>query len=531
VRADDGAGHIFSTLSKADGTYEIDVNGGVSYTITAVKEGWYDSASSGPLAVAKFTAVSQNMQLGPLSAHDAQWVGAVPGGGYRGTGSNVSCCAVVYRQSAMGNITANPPVIERNGMAYQYYIGDKKWSTSQSGIQVWQRDSDPYPAEGDMVLVEGTYTIDNGGNEGYISPSRAPKILSSGNAILNQPVKFYANMHGNIKGLPVTCTAKVVVVDNPYYSPGVNPPTATRRSYLAVEVPYSATDATAHRMTIQIDTAASVACYMPAVGQTVVITGVLGSVDDPWGMDVAVDRYEYPYDCIKVARPTDIYPAEISINDWGQIRGLADGIQITYAGSAESPAVVTWVDWSTFGSKFYLEDVNRTCGIKTIGGDTAQFFAQGVNQALTNVVGKLGQDATTGERTLTLIAPAPYGEAFANPIPPYYVSNRQLGGKTIGAYTGVTAGVGPANVGLLMRTSGLVTQASGTTFYVSDGGYCVNDTAGAAAGIKLVSINGLPSQGQVVAVTGVLSTEKSPSGAIIPVLLVRDFATDVQAAN
>lgn len=67
----------------------------------------------------------------------------------------------------------------------------------------------------------------------------------------------------------------------------------------------------------------------------------------------------------------------------------------------------------------------------------------------------------------------------ADTIAPLSMSNRSLGGRDLNQYTfGVVGGVGPNNIGLLVKTWGKVTYVDTTAqyFYIDDGSHLVDGT-------------------------------------------------------
>ncbi len=84
---------------------------------------------------------------------------------------------------------------------------------------------------------------------------------------------------------------------------------------------------------------------------------------------------------------------------------------------------------------------------------------------------------------------------------------------------GVAGGIGPCNIGLLVRTTGLVTSVSASGFTMTDG-------SGADVRVTAPS-SGIPSVGAYVAVTAPCSCFISADGSLLPVLDVR-FSSDVQ---
>ncbi len=71
------------------------------------------------------------------------------------------------------------------------------------------------------------------------------------------------------------------------------------------------------------------------------------------------------------------------------------------------------------------------------------------------------------------------GAAVADTVAPLVMSNRSLGGTDLNQYTlGVAGGIGPNNIGLLIKTWGKVTYVNSAEeyFYIDDGANMVDGT-------------------------------------------------------
>lgn len=118
-------------------------------------------------------------------------------------------------------------------------------------------------------------------------------------------------------------------------------------------------------------------------------------------------------------------------------------------------------------------------------------------------------------------------------IPPLAMNNATLGGGALNQYTpGVEGGIGLNNIGLLVRTWGIVTappNLSEMCFYINDGSNL--DDGSGNIGIRVsykdlasgVTINP-PSQGDFVSVTGISSTwlQTGTTDVYRPMLLPRN---------
>ena len=152
------------------------------------------------------------------------------------------------------------------------------------------------------------------------------------------------------------------------------------------------------------------------------------------------------------------------------------------------------------GSEFYIEELNRSSGIRVIS-------AQPVEEGhVVTVVGDLTTDC--GERSIGSPSISVIGQAL-QPIQPVGMPNWALGGGDFTPNTrGVSGGRGLRNVGLFVRTWGRVTYVGGNFFYIDDGS-ALDDGSG-HIGVK-VGCRSLqkPQLGSMVAVTGLSACEQN----------------------
>lgn len=167
-----------------------------------------------------------------------------------------------------------------------------------------------------------------------------------------------------------------------------------------------------------------------------------------------------------------------------------------------------------FGDCFYAESTGREFGIRMLGDPMF-----GVGSAIWDTNGLAATD-DNGER---YIIPLFYGffDYVMEPIKPFYLNNCSLGGgdcfynaATGIGQQGIAGAIGLNNIGLLVTTSGRVTERS-------SGWFCIDD--GSGVGVKCVMPNGviLDSGLDYVTVTGLSSCEKDESGDLHRVLRVR----------
>ncbi|MHB9037312.1 MAG: sugar-binding protein [Armatimonadota bacterium] len=171
----------------------------------------------------------------------------------------------------------------------------------------------------------------------------------------------------------------------------------------------------------------------------------------------------------------------------------------TEGSTVSTSALVT----AAFDGYFYVESQDRTSGIRVQKSKHGVHVGESVT-----VFGKV-ETLPSGERCIN----ASYVFSSAGEtVAPLGVTNKSLGGGSFAQQQGVTGGYGLNNIGLLLRTTGSVTQTGAGRFTITDG----SATAVSVAG-------NLPSGATYVAVTGALSCEKIGTD-ILPVIL----STDIQ---
>lgn len=147
---------------------------------------------------------------------------------------------------------------------------------------------------------------------------------------------------------------------------------------------------------------------------------------------------------------------------------------------------------SEIGDGFYIEEADRSCGVKIIGN---------INVNRGDVVTVIGTVRTNnGQRLIdaTTVNVQMMGADVPNPL---YVRLKDLGGAPIGAYgQPVGLGIGASNVSLLVKVVGRVTSSSVGEFTLTDGSVDVP--------VKVIcpGVSALP-VGTRVAVTGLCESE------------------------
>ena len=191
-----------------------------------------------------------------------------------------------------------------------------------------------------------------------------------------------------------------------------------------------------------------------------------------------------------------------------EAKSSADGTQV-----ALQSKIVTM----TTNSAFYVEESNRTSGVKVVWSSAPVSAGD-----IVSVSGIMGTD-TNFERQIA--AQSVIAEGSTDPIKPLLITNRNVGGSswlynaTTGAgQKGVLDAAGLNNIGLLVRTSGKVMEVGSDYIIINDG----SDATGGSAikGIK-VFCGGLqkPTVDQTVIVTGI-STIDNVGGSLYRALLI-----------
>lgn len=204
-------------------------------------------------------------------------------------------------------------------------------------------------------------------------------------------------------------------------------------------------------------------------------------------------------------------PAAV-VNSVGEAKQLHDGLEVDIAGGQ----VVTYAP-STNSSFFYVESADMAAGIRVeISGATAASApAPRPGEAL-SLRGTLAT-LSSGERALQN---AVYAVSGTGSVPPLKMTNRTVGGKGYTDGNGVPSS-SLSNQGMLVQTWGKVTRVDTSSgyFLLDDGSHV--DAADSAPGVKVRWTGLMPSVGDPVTVTGVVSAEMI-QGKMIRVLLALD---------
>lgn len=182
--------------------------------------------------------------------------------------------------------------------------------------------------------------------------------------------------------------------------------------------------------------------------------------------------------------------------------------------SVECPGVVS----AMLGSCYYIEEPARNAGIRVDSPDTGR--SPGERVWVHGTMGTL----QSGERYITN-NPLTGHAGYSGVIKPFYMNYEALGGTDFGlppnGQIGVTDGVGLNNVGLLVRSAGLVTESGANWMKITDG-----------SGSKLKVLGTLPAQPGLVTVTGISSIEDAVTASDVPAsYYVTDLGASLAAAG
>lgn len=199
----------------------------------------------------------------------------------------------------------------------------------------------------------------------------------------------------------------------------------------------------------------------------------------------------------------------------GSAKQKPDGYGVVLAGK-----VVSWVKTPGSGAVFYIEEPDRSSGIRVVNGP---LVTEGDVISLT---GMLQTPTGAAEREINAFEVLSTGTASVpNPL---YVINKNVGGGAQGKQTGVTNALGLNNVGLLVTTAGKLTEFGadnfGNLFFRIDDGSNVMLGSQTVPGIKVIGLSPSANLGDYVSGTGEVGLELDGT-TVVPVIRLRD--TDI----
>lgn len=155
---------------------------------------------------------------------------------------------------------------------------------------------------------------------------------------------------------------------------------------------------------------------------------------------------------------------------------------------------------ANFQSFFYIQEPVATSGETQYAGIRVNTTSpqQGANVTVSGIIG-----SQNGERILSAACVQENGTAA---VPgPLFLTNLALGGAELNEYTpGVAGGIGPNNLGMLVKVSGRVIAPPSAGYFVIDDG---SVEGGIKVDSSMLSTN-VPSEGEYVTVVGISATEE-----------------------
>ena len=186
---------------------------------------------------------------------------------------------------------------------------------------------------------------------------------------------------------------------------------------------------------------------------------------------------------------------------------LPDGTTVSLG-----PVIFTGKTTAIDTRTFFVSSADGIHGLRVRYGTTPPSFPDGYVLGLYGTIGTVD-----GQRYLncTAITPVEYGDVVA----PRLFVNAAVGGADLNGSTGgVDGGLGPYNLGCLVKSAGVVSAGGSDYFYINDG------SLNGGLKVKCGSIS-QPAAGSYVSVVG-LSCSENNGGSIDPILVPRT-ATDI----
>ncbi|MBI2842241.1 MAG: carboxypeptidase regulatory-like domain-containing protein [Armatimonadetes bacterium] len=222
---------------------------------------------------------------------------------------------------------------------------------------------------------------------------------------------------------------------------------------------------------------------------------------DPSSRDYHVENLSPAIDAgLDVGLPFNDFGPDIGAYEAPSLGTLVDIANVSDVGSQAdgtflriTTPVGATVSSATFGDgSYYVEELDRSAGLKAVGGATAI----GDRVVIAGVLGTVA----SGEKVLM---PARVTSKTAgSPLGPLAMNNKTVGGGGGGFQPGITGATGPNNIGLLVTVYGRV-SSPGTNDFILDDGSGVN--------LKVVMPSGqaIPAADLWVTVTGISSCEEN----------------------
>ena len=173
----------------------------------------------------------------------------------------------------------------------------------------------------------------------------------------------------------------------------------------------------------------------------------------------------------------------------GAVRGYAQGSPVEF-----QDAVVTRV----FAGEYYVESLDRSGGIKVVGGDPVQ---EGQVLHISGTIQREPEEPYISDPIVTLTG--------STSVKPLLVPCAALGGASNGYIQGATNGKGLNNVGLLVRVVGTVKAKDTGCLFVDDGANVLDWIDGPRGVLVRVTDNTAFRIGSMVSVTGICTLDSS----------------------
>lgn len=186
--------------------------------------------------------------------------------------------------------------------------------------------------------------------------------------------------------------------------------------------------------------------------------------------------------------------------------------------------VIVSAGTSHFTNAFFVQEQDRSNGIKVDKGFLTVPYGR-----IIDISGTLA--STGGERRIT--GASVFTVSTPGPPKPLALACSAVGGEGLNGYTpGITGGVGPHNLGLLVRAWGRITAVDSSTgnkfFYIDDGSGLEDGTVAGRKGLRVTWLNlwsaPSPQVGKYALVTGIASCFQS-GGHTRPQILLRGNTT------
>lgn len=469
VTATDNASNSFTAITDVDGTYTISASPG-DYTVTAHKDSHNDSTDTAPSATVACSATTSiaDLTLDPKSIYDVT------------QGNDRYTCPVSGTEACvMGTVQRTHASDNQKGFDGYYYIYDTSNTNTYTGLKVMVYTGQADLKAGDIVVVDGTWTVPYAINQGQIVPSAEPYVVSTGNPLGSEDKFWYSIKWHSAYGRFYKASGKVNYV-------GTN--------YFAMDVPTDESGASTTSFGVYVPTFTTVGALQPSVGDLVDVYGFLSML------------VQFGENCLVVGGENDISIWH-TVKSIGAAKALPNGgVIIDLTGETDQQLVVTYVDPGESadgipGKWFWVEDINRTQGLKVnTGTDQVYLPAMLVGDTIQKLAGTLVTPSNSGRELI--LSETPEYILGAGVIVPYLSMNmKSFGGGQFGGTSlqtdgtpKVLDGAGLSTDGLLVRITGLVTGAGSDDptstnawkewIYVDDGSGVRSDNG--MTGIKVI---------------------------------------------